>query len=161
MRTHSRWASLGLSIVLAAALSACVNQPRREYRAAQPYPQHPQAHSAPQGVVEYGTVSRIEALPGGRGGQTSGAGAVLGAVVGGLLGNQVGKGGGRAAATMAGVVGGAVAGNAIEERNSRPEHYRITIRLNRGGQRAYDVDSYGDLRTGDRVRLRGGEIARM
>ena len=88
-------------------------------------------------------------------------GTVAGAVIGGLLGNQVGKGGGRAAATMAGVVGGAVAGNAIEERNSRPEHYRITIRLDRGGQRAYDVDSYGDLRTGDRVRLRGGEIARL
>lgn len=152
-------------VVLVVALTACA--PHRP-----PPPAYPAYSSGyPQGAVypaqapagtEYGQVSHIELLQSSQRGQTSGAGAVLGAVVGGVLGNQVGKGSGRAAATAVGVVGGAVAGNAIEERNSGGYStvYRISIRLDRGGHRAYDVNSVGDLRVGDRVRLYNGQISR-
>ena len=89
---------------------------------------------------------------------------MLGAVVGGVLGNQVGKGSGRAAATAVGVIGGAVAGSAIEGRNNPRDDgqgYLISVQLDQGGYRAYDVSSPGDLRIGDRVRLYNGQISRQ
>ena len=58
--------------------------------------------------------------------------------------------------------GGAVAGNAIEGRMNQgyTQAYRISIQLDQGGMRAYDVSSPGDLRVGDRVRLVNGQISR-
>ena len=76
---------------------------------------------------------------------------------------QVGRGSGRAAATAVGVIGGAVAGNAIEGSSGgtgADQSYRLTIQFDRGGYRAYDVGSVGDLRTGDRVRVYNGQISR-
>ena len=105
-----------------------------------------------------GTVQSIENV-----GRTPNAtGAVLGGLVGGVLGNQIGGGSGRTAATVLGAVGGAVAGNAIEGRMNQgyTQAYRISIQLDQGGMRAYDVSSPGDLRVGDRVRLVNGQISR-
>ena len=162
MRNYSRLAAAGAAVCLAGALVACAEQPRY----ANPgYPNYGQSapgyQNYPDQRTEYGTVYSIEALQARH--RTSGAGAILGAVVGGVLGNQVGSGGGRTAATAIGAVGGAVAGNAIEgrTRRSEAEGYRITIQLDQGGQRVYDVPTPGDLRQGDRVRLYGGQIARM
>ena len=165
MRKYSRLAALGSAVVLAGSLAACADSPRysdRPFYSGQPVGQPAQTYpSYDERVTEYGTVSYIEGLHARN--RTSGAGAVLGAVVGGVLGNQIGSGGGRAAATAIGAVGGAVAGNAIEGRGDRTsyEGYRITIQLDRGGQRVYDVPNTGDLRTGDRVRLYGGQISRV
>ena len=168
--THRSVATVA-GVVLAGSLAACAPYPRHQpayqpgYQQAPVYSQ-PQAgypaYQVPVGT-EYGRVANIEALQVSSGGQTSGGGAVLGAVVGGLLGNQVGKGSGRAAATAVGVIGGAVAGNAIEGRNNQgyAQTYRITIQLDQGGMRAYDVSSPGDLRIGERVRLYNGQISRM
>ncbi|GAA6118354.1 glycine zipper 2TM domain-containing protein [Acidovorax sp. FG27] len=165
MRSSTRLASLAASLVVAGSLAACAQQPRYN-----DYPSQPVYNNAPvsnnqygnQYGNEFGTVAQIETLrdkP-----RTSGAGAVLGAVVGGVLGNQIGGGSGRAAATVLGAVGGGVAGNAIEGRggnNGAIEGYRLVINLDQGGQRIYEVASPGDLRTGDRVRLNGGQISRM
>ena len=155
-------------VVLAGSLAACGHNrqaPAPQYSGGYsggyqtaPAPSHNTAGT------EYGRVSNIEVLQGRGQGQTTGAGAVLGAVIGGVLGNQVGKGSGRTAATAVGVVGGAVAGNAIEGRNNRQDSaqgYRLSIQLDRGGYRAYDVSTPGDLRVGDRVRLNNGQISRM
>jgi uncharacterized protein YcfJ len=49
-----------------------------------------------------------------RGGQKSGAGALMGGIAGGALGNAVGEGSGKAAATVLGLFGGAILGNSIE-----------------------------------------------
>ncbi|MCO5354495.1 glycine zipper 2TM domain-containing protein [Acidovorax kalamii] len=154
-------------VVLAGSLAACGhNRPAPApqysggyssgYQTAPAYPNNPVG-------TEYGRVSNIEVMQGRSQGQTSGAGAVLGAVVGGVLGNQVGKGSGRAAATAVGVLGGAVAGNAIEGRNNQEyaQGYRLSIHLDQGGYRVYDVSSPGDLRIGDRVRLYNGQISRL
>ncbi|THU02053.1 glycine zipper 2TM domain-containing protein [Lampropedia puyangensis] len=121
---------------------------------------------APDNVLEYGYVTNIETLQNTHRG-SSGAGILLGAVVGGLLGNQVGGGSGRTAATIAGAVGGAVAGNTVEGRMDNGSQqgqvygYRITIRVDSGQNRVYDVSSTGDLRTNDRVQVRNGQIARI
>lgn len=154
------------TLVLAGSLAACGhNRPAPApqysggysggYQTAPAYPNNPQG-------TEYGRVSNIEVLQG-RSQGTSGAGAVIGAVVGGVLGNQIGKGSGRAAATGVGVVGGALAGNAIEGRNNAQEvqGYRISVQLDQGGYRVYDVPHPGDLRIGDRVRLYNGQLSRL
>lgn len=170
-------------LLLASALTACAAQPQQYY---EPYPQQGGYQSYPQQQggyatypqqqggyqsypqqqgprAEYGRISNIQAMQVPQSsGNTSGGGAVLGGVVGGLLGNQIGGGSGRTAATVLGAVGGAVAGNAIEGRmnHGTTQSYRITVQLDQGGSRAYDVSSPGDLRTGDRVRLVGGQISR-
>ena len=168
-----RRASSAVALVAVCGLTACVTQPQQPYQ--QPYPapgyqnqgyqnqgyQNNQS-KAPYGT-EYGRVVNIEALQSQGRGQTSGAGAVLGAVVGGVLGNQVGKGGGRVAATALGAVGGAVVGNMVEGSNQPDQYqqgYRLTIQLDQGGSRYYDVSTPGDVRVGDRVRLNNGQISR-
>ena len=92
----------------------------------------------------------------------TGLGAILGGVAGGVIGHQIGRGTGRDVATVAGAVGGAVAGNAIEK-NRNPnisQAYRVTVQLDNGPARAYDVPSTGDLRIGDRVRIQNGQLFR-
>ncbi|SFD38326.1 glycine zipper 2TM domain-containing protein [Paracidovorax konjaci] len=166
MKKFSRTTAVAVTVALAGALAACADQPRygSQYPAQSTYPTTNAGYPAPAPAgMEYGTVSNIETLQARSG--TSGVGAVAGAVLGGVLGNQVGKGSGRAAATVIGAVGGGVVGNQVEGRtgnnDGRVEGYRITVQLDQGGQRAFDVSSPGDLRPGDRVRLNGGQISRM
>ena len=165
-----RRATGAIALVAVCGLTACVTQPQQPYQ--QPYPApgyqnqgynnqgYNNQNNAPYGT-EYGRVVNIQALQGQN--NTSGAGAVLGAVVGGVLGNQVGKGSGREAATAMGAVGGAVVGNMVEGSNSssQAQGYRISIQLDQGGSRAYDVSTPGDIRVGDRVRLNNGQISRQ
>lgn len=143
------------------------NQPTYQ----QPQPQHYQSGGgyapspAPVNVLEYGVVTNIESLQQNSHRGSTGAGIALGAVVGGLLGNQVGGGRGRTAATIAGAVGGAVAGNTIEQNMGGNQQqgqvygYRITIQVENGQYRVYDVTNPGTLRINDRVQVRNGEIA--
>ncbi|GAB3367230.1 MULTISPECIES: outer membrane lipoprotein [Giesbergeria] len=162
MPSFLRCTTGAVSVIACAVLTACATQqpaPQPVYASSGAYQSRPAA--APRGT-EYAHVTRIDVLQSHQR-QTSGAGAVAGAVIGGVLGNQIGHGGGRAVATAAGVVGGAVVGNAIEERSGGGGYarsYRITLRMDRGGSRSYDVPSPGDLRTGDRVRVYQGQISR-
>lgn len=107
-----------------------------------------------------GNVSNIQTIA--TSSRTSGGGAILGAIIGGALGNQVGKGDGRKAATVVGAVGGAVAGNAIERRAKRDdEFFRVSVRFDNGSTAQFDYDNINDLREGDRVQVRNGQIERM
>lgn len=163
-----RPAAIAGALVLVGSLAACGHNPsapQPHYSGGAPaggYQTAPAYPNSPAGT-EYGRVSNIEVMQGRSQGQTSGAGAVIGAVVGGVIGNQVGKGTGRVAATGVGILGGAVAGNAIEGRNNSQEAqgYRLSVQLDHGGYRVYDVATPGDLRIGDRVRLYNGQISRM
>ena len=38
--------------------------------------------------------------------------------------------------------------------------YRVTVQMDRGGARAYDLPSTGELRIGDRVRVQNGQLFR-
>jgi outer membrane lipoprotein SlyB len=164
MRNPTRFLSVVSSVVVVAGLAACaapMSQPA-PYPANYPTSTYP---SQPQGnYIEYGRVSNVEVLRTQDPARTSGVGAVLGGVAGAAVGSQIGGGSGRTAATVIGAVGGAVAGNAIEKsRNTQPvnESYRVSVQLDNGGTRAYDVPSYGDLRVGDRVKIENNQLYRM
>lgn len=174
MQKQTRSAALIATAALGLALAGCQSVPLNQGQqyggqqyGGQQYGTTPNYQAAPAAnTLEYGYVSRIETLQNTHRGST-GAGIVLGAVVGGLLGNQVGGGDGRRAATIAGAVGGAMAGNAIEGRMNQGQQggqvygYRIHIQVDNGATRLYDVTTPGDLRVGDRVQVRNGEIARV
>lgn len=121
------------------------------------------AQNQQRAYTEFGRVSNVEVLRTPEQGRGSGVGAVLGGVAGAVVGRQIGGGSGRDAATVAGVVGGALAGNAIEKNRNTTvrETYRVSIQLDNGSARAYDVPSPGELRVGDRVRIENGQISRL
>lgn len=169
MRQPSRYISTTASVLVLAALAACASPPMSSSAPVSTYPSSSYPTSSypaqyPQGnYTEFGRVTNVEVLRTSEPGKGSGVGAVLGGVAGAVVGSQIGGGSGRTAATVVGAVGGAVAGNAIEKSQSTTvrETYRISIRLDNGGTRAYDVPAYGDLRVGDRVRIENGQIYRL
>jgi outer membrane lipoprotein SlyB len=134
------------------------NQYPNQYPAQNQYPGQNQQGN----FVEYGRVANIEVFQTQHQAQGSGVGAVLGGVAGAVVGHQIGGGTGRDVATVAGAVGGAVAGNAIEKNRGAnvSQAYRVTVQLDNGAARAYDVPSMGDLHTGDRVRVQNGQLFR-
>lgn len=118
------------------------------------------AYAQPGGYgVQYGTVAGIQPI-GGATSPSGVAGTLVGAVVGGVLGNQIGRGHGRDAATVIGALGGAVAGNQIGQNMGQPSGYRVDIQLNDGTMRSFDMQTPGDLRPGDRVRVDGNQLSR-
>jgi outer membrane lipoprotein SlyB len=159
MRTTIRFVSVVSSVLVVAGLAACAapmgqSAPVSNYPSN--YPQTTYPVQTPQGNVE---VLRSQEQARG-----SGVGAVLGGVAGAVVGSQIGGGSGRTAATVIGAVGGAVAGNAIEKnRNTQPvnESYRISVQLDNGVARAFDVPAFGDLRIGDRVKIENNQLYRI
>jgi outer membrane lipoprotein SlyB len=89
-------------------------------------------------------------------------GTVIGAVVGGRDRQPVRPRTRRDAATAIGVQSGAVAGNQLDQQAgaSSPGGYRISMQLNDGSVRAFDVGTPGDLHPGDRVRIAGNRLDR-
>ncbi|MEO7887638.1 MAG: glycine zipper 2TM domain-containing protein [Polaromonas sp.] len=167
MQNTFRLISSASAVLALAGLVACAPMsPRGDssypatttYPAASTYPATQQNN-----YVEYGRVINVESIQTAEKGRGSGVGAVLGGVAGAVVGHQIGGGSGKDAATVIGAVGGAVAGNAIEKnRNSTVrESYRVSVQLDNGSSRAYDVPSYGNLRVGDRVKIENGQINRI
>jgi len=183
-RSASRFLSMTASVLVIASLAACGSVPMNNpgqtssypasgYPGQSPYPnQYPNQYPAQtqypaqnqQGnYVEYGRVNNIEVLQTQQQAQGPGIGAVLGGVAGAVVGRQIGGGTGRDIATIAGAVGGAVAGNAIQNNNRNAavsQTYRVTVQLDNGGARAYDVPATGELRIGDRVRVQNNQLFR-
>lgn len=165
MRQASRFISVVSSVLVVAGLAACA-APMSQPAPVSNYPAtYPASNYPAQGnYIEYGRVSNVEVLRTQQPATASGVGAVLGGVAGAVVGSQIGGGSGRTAATVIGAVGGAVAGNAIEKsRNTTPvnETYRVSVQLDNGSMRAYDVPSYGELRIGDRVKIENNQLYRM
>jgi outer membrane lipoprotein SlyB len=109
--------------------------------------------------TQFGTIAAIRPI-GGATSPSGVAGTLVGALVGGVLGNQIGRGHGRDAATVVGALGGAVAGNQIGQQMGQPAGYRVDVRLSDGSGRSFDMQTPGDLRPGDRVRIDGNQISR-
>jgi outer membrane lipoprotein SlyB len=171
MHPTYRFMSLASSAIALASLAACapMNGPMNAPAQGSGYPTtsypastYPNQNSQVN-YVEYGRVGNVEVLRSQGQAQGSGLGAVIGGVAGALVGSQIGGGTGRTAATVAGAVGGAVAGNAIEKNRSlgSGEAYRVSVQLDNGGTRAYEVPSSGELRTGDRVRIENNQLYRI
>ncbi|MDG0024410.1 glycine zipper 2TM domain-containing protein [Trinickia sp. Y13] len=108
---------------------------------------------------QYGTVAGIRPI-GGATSPSGVAGTLVGAVVGGVLGNQIGRGHGRDAATVIGALGGAALGNQVGQNMGQPSGYRVDIQLSDGSMRSFDMQTPGELRPGDRVRIDGSQISR-
>lgn len=112
--------------------------------------------------VAYGRVRYIEPI-GISSDQPQGGGAVAGGIVGAIVGRQFGESSsGKNVGTVAGAVGGALIGNEIEKNARRDQAgVRVTVQLDRGGQRSFEYRDVGDLRVGDRVRIEGRQLYRM
>ncbi len=90
--------------------------------------------------------------------QGSGLGAAGGAVLGGLLGNQIGGGNGKKLATVAGAVGGAVVGNQVEGNMKATQSYEVTVRMDNGGTRTFNLQNLNGYNTGDRIKIVNGAL---
>jgi outer membrane lipoprotein SlyB len=169
-----RFAAVCTSVAAVVALSACApmspqvgGYPQGVQQGAYPAATYPAASYPAQNqqgaYVEYGRVNNIEVFQTQGKAQGSGVGALIGGVAGAVVGHQIGGGSGRDAATVVGALGGAVAGNAVEKNRAGAvtESFRISVQMDNGSYRSYDVPSAGQLRTGDRVRIENGQLFRM
>ena len=167
MRKNFRFIPVISAVAISAALVACAPMPTSSPVATYPASSYPAGTAYPtqNAYVEYGRVSNVELLNTQAPARTSGLGAVLGGVAGAVVGNQIGGGTGKDIATVAGAVGGAVAGNSIERsrNNNAPvtQSYRVSVQLDNGTGRAFEVPTSGDLRIGDRVRIENGVLYRI
>ena len=168
MINTTRVLSAASSAFAVASLMACAPMnppgPVSTYPSTYPAGTYPAPNN--QGAyVEYGRVSNVEVVRLQQPSAGPGIGAVIGGVAGAVVGSQIGGGSGRTAATVIGAVGGAVAGNAVEKsraaNTTAGESYRVSVQVDNGPMRAYDMSSYGDLRIGDRVRVENGQLFRV
>lgn len=177
MRNTIRLVSSASVVLVLAGLTACAPMNPPPVSDANYPPAYPNTASYPNQTypagtypanqqnryVEYGRVSNVQVFRTQEQARGSGVGAILGGVAGAVVGHQIGGGTGKDVATVAGAVGGAVAGNAIERNRNATvrETYRVSVQLDNGAGRAYDVPAMGDLRVGDRVRIENGLLYRM
>lgn len=173
MKNAPRIASITTAVLLVATLAACAPMSPQNNYPSSSYPQGSSSTGYPAGTypapnqqsayIEYGRVSNVEVLQSQGQAQGSGVGAIIGGIAGAVVGSQIGGGSGKTAATVVGGLGGAVAGNAIEK--SRPgnvtETYRISVQMDNGSFRSYDLPASGQMRIGDRVRIENGQLFRM
>jgi len=96
-----------------------------------------------------------------RQGKASGLGVIGGAVVGGLLGNQVGGGSGKKLATVGGAVAGGYAGNEIEKRSKSHKVWIVRLSYKDGSTRTFERSQDPQLRVGDLVLERDGQLTRQ
>lgn len=96
-----------------------------------------------------------------RKGSGSGVGAVGGAVVGGLLGNRVGGGTGKKLATVGGAVAGGYAGNEVEKNAKKRTVWVVTLVNKDGSQRSTELGADPQLKAGDTVREKDGQLSRQ
>ncbi|MFJ7566844.1 glycine zipper 2TM domain-containing protein [Herminiimonas sp. NPDC097707] len=161
MKTNTGIIAIALSSVF--ILAGCAG-PYNNDPGANQYPQSQnqnQMSNAPAYNSAYGVVDSIQIVQQSTGNNGIGAGAVVGGVVGGVLGNQIGNGSGRTAATAVGVVGGALVGNQIQRNNQQVrDAYQVGIRLDNGAYQTMLLDSVGDLRVGNRVRIENNRLFR-
>ncbi|MES2283469.1 MAG: glycine zipper 2TM domain-containing protein [Pseudomonadota bacterium] len=173
MRSSHRFGSAIVSVVMVAGLAACAAPPGPTYPAGTAYPSgsaYPAGNAyptstAPSAAVEYGRITNVEVVRTQAPAGSNAAGTIIGGIAGAVIGHQIGQGRGRDLATIAGGVGGAVAGNAIQ-RNANgggavTDVYRVSVQVDSGAYRAYDLSNPGDLRAGDRVRVENGQIQRI
>jgi len=165
MRT-SHLAPIASAVAAAAMLAACSHRPVVVNTVPPPVAAAPAVTTVPAPVVapavvgvEFGRVTNIEFF---QTRPTSGIN-VPGAIVGGVAGAVVGSAlsGGRDAATVLGGAAGAAIGSQVGKPTTAGSSvYRVTIQVDTGVYRTYDVPATGDLKVGDRVRIENGVIYR-
>lgn len=147
------WRTLAGALALA-SLAGCA------HRQSPMFEESPNRADSRQTMSLRGTVQDIDALSSRE--STTGAGALIGGVVGAVVGRQFGSSpGGRTTGTVLGAVGGAVLGNEVErQREDTPARYRVSVRLESGAERVFNLADLGGLRVGDRVLVTGNRLQR-
>jgi outer membrane lipoprotein SlyB len=110
--------------------------------------------------AQFGVIRALDVVPASA--TTSGAGAAIGGVTGAVIGRQFGsKGDGRALGTALGLFAGVIIGNEIERSQSGGKGYtRVTVQLEGGGDRTFNLQQAAELRVGDRVRIENNQLYR-
>lgn len=112
-------------------------------------------------LVQTGQVTNVRDITV-RGGRPSGLGSFLGAILGGVAGSKVGSGTGSTVASVGGAVAGSMAGQRVEQSGQSRSSVELTIRLDNGEERTYQVDPNESYRTGDMVKIvTSGGVARV
>jgi outer membrane lipoprotein SlyB len=93
-------------------------------------------------------------------GTGSGVGVVAGGVAGALLGNQVGTGSTRTVATVGGAAGGAYLGNMAEKKVKSKKMSKVSVKMDNGDTRTFDLGGKTQFANGDRVQVQGGKLNR-
>ena len=91
-------------------------------------------------------------------GEGTGLGAVAGGIGGLILGHQVGGGTGNKIATVLGAAGGAYAGHQIEKNARTTKSYEVSVRMEDGTTRNFQLASAPTWRAGDHVRVVNGTL---
>lgn len=159
MKLAPRTAAFGAAL-LAAALAGCAHGPSTP-GSSYPAPVYSPGGRYGETFVQYGHVRSIEAVPGRS--EARGAGALLGGLVGAVVGRQFGdSGGGKANGTLIGAMGGALLGHQIErQQRGDAGALRVSVLLDQGGVRSFELPDSADLRVGDRVRIEGQRLVRL
>ena len=92
-------------------------------------------------------------------GEGSGVGIAGGALGGAVIGKQFGNGRGQDALTILGAIGGAIAGHQVEKKVRSTKVYEVRVRMEDGSIRSVNQTTAPTWRSGDRVRLDGGNIS--
>ncbi len=118
---------------------------------------------AAEASAAYGTVSAVESGGGVAADAPRGSGAVIGGVLGAVIGRQMADGSrGKNIAAAVGAGVGALIGHEIEKNVRRDRGgVRVTVRLDDGRTRRFDVKDSDGLRVGDRVRIDGDRLYRL
>jgi outer membrane lipoprotein SlyB len=93
-------------------------------------------------------------------GTGSGVGVVAGGVAGALLGNQLGTGNTRTVATVGGAAGGAYLGNMAEKKVKTKKMTKVSVKMDNGDTRTFDLGGTTQFANGDRVQVQNGKLNR-
>lgn len=96
-----------------------------------------------------------------RKGKGSGLGVVGGAVLGGLLGHQLGGGTGKKLATVGGAAAGGYAGNEVEKNMKKHTVWVVQLASKDGTTRRMELGADPQLKVGDVVREKDGQLSRQ
>ncbi|RJG05095.1 glycine zipper 2TM domain-containing protein [Noviherbaspirillum cavernae] len=118
----------------------------------QPPAQAPNASTEGSTLVQTGQVTAVRDVTT-AGGQTSGLGPFIGGVLGGIAGSSIGGGYGRTAAAIGGGVAGGIAGHQVEAAGTTRQFVAVTVRLENGEERTYNIDTAETFQPGDTVKV--------
>lgn len=103
-------------------------------------------------LVQTGQVTEVRDVVR-HGGRGSGIGSLLGAILGGVAGSNIGSGTGSTVASIGGAVAGSMAGQRAEESSMSTGSTAVTVRLDNGEVRSFQLDRGENYRVGDVVRV--------
>lgn len=144
MQTSAR---LSIGLLTVALLAGCASQQSQ-----------PAMSTQGTTLVQTGQVINVRDVTV-RGGRPSGLGAFAGAVLGGVAGSRIGTGHGSTVASIGGALAGGMAGQHVEESAASNSMTEVTVRLDSGEIRTFNVEPGAAFRIGDTVKITtsGGE----